>query len=201
MGAPVFYRLLWRLFSLWVKQDLLSCSNTHINTQLLLWQERLKPHILLMLRLCAQQSFEKCLLIRRTAASGWPNFSCFIEQKFSAAHQKLIIFYVCLGSVCTAVNGGGILDCWIAVTYHSRAWIWNFSLERDPLVIGPLFVSKGPQEGPPDVIHGVETHSWAFKHTAAGRQGRWVRTITKQTRERAHMRAHTHMHKYADGHN
>lgn len=54
---------------------------------------------------------------------------------------------------------GGIHDCWIAVTYHSRAWIGNFSLERDPLVIGPLFVSKGPQEGPPDVIHGVETHS------------------------------------------
>lgn len=56
---------------------------------------------------------------------------------------------------------------WLA-TYHSWAGIGNLSLERDPLVVGPLFVSKGPQEGPPDVIHGVETHSWAFKHTAAG---------------------------------
>lgn len=59
----------------------------------------------------------------------------------------------------------------LVATYHSWAGIGDFSLEGDPLVVGPLFVSKGPQEGPPDVIHGVETHSWAFKYTAAGGQG------------------------------
>lgn len=58
-----------------------------------------------------------------------------------------------------------------AVTYHSRAGIGDLSLERDPLVVGPLFVSKGPQKGPPDVIHGVETHSGTLKHTAAGGRG------------------------------
>lgn len=67
--------------------------------------------------------------------------------------------YICSGSVFREVNGDKGNDFWIAVTYHSRAWIGNFSLERDPLVVGPLFVSEGPQEGPPDVIHGVETHS------------------------------------------
>lgn len=56
-------------------------------------------------------------------------------------------------------------------TYHSWSWIGDFSLEGDPLVVGPLLVSKGPQEGPPDVVHGVETHSWAFKYTATGEQG------------------------------
>ncbi len=45
------------------------------------------------------------------------------------------------------------------LTYHSWTGIGDFSLEGDPLVVRPLFVSKGPQEGPPDVIHGVETHS------------------------------------------
>lgn len=57
------------------------------------------------------------------------------------------------------------------MTYHSRAGIRDLSLEGDPLVVGPLFVSKGPQKGPPDVIHGVETHSGALKHTAAGAEG------------------------------
>lgn len=57
------------------------------------------------------------------------------------------------------------------MTYHSRAGIRDLSLEGDPLVVGPLFVSKGPQKGPPDVIHGVETHSRALKHTAAGAEG------------------------------
>lgn len=56
------------------------------------------------------------------------------------------------------------------MTYHSRAGIRDFSLERDPLVVGPLFVSKGPQKGPPDVIHRVETHGRALEHTAAGQE-------------------------------
>lgn len=58
------------------------------------------------------------------------------------------------------------------MTYHSWAGIRDFSLEGDPLVVGPLFVSKGPQKGPPDVIHGVEAHSGALKHTAAGQEMR-----------------------------
>lgn len=68
---------------------------------------------------------------------------------------------------------------WQLMTYHSRAGIGDLSLERYPLIVGPLFVSKRPQEGPPDVIHGVETHSRAFKYTAAGGQGDRVKNIKK----------------------
>lgn len=68
-------------------------------------------------------------------------------------------------SECTAVQQNKtlltLLYGWVlgVITYHSWAGIRDFSLEGDPLVVGPLFVSKGPQKGPPDVIHGVETHS------------------------------------------
>lgn len=55
--------------------------------------------------------------------------------------------------------GGGTFETIPVITYHSWARIGDFSLEGDPLVVGPLFVSEGPQESPPDVIHGVETHS------------------------------------------
>lgn len=151
MAAPVFTTCCEECFH---------CGSNRIYCPAVtLWQEQLEHHILLMLRLCAQQSFEKHLLIKTAASWQRADLSGVVEQKFSANNQNLITFYICLGSVRTAANGGGIHDCWIAVTYHSRAWIGNFSLERDPLVIGPLFVSKGPQEGPPDVIHGVETHS------------------------------------------
>lgn len=46
----------------------------------------------------------------------------------------------------------------LLLPYHSWAGIGHFSLEGDPLVVGPLFVSERSQEGPPDVIHGVEAH-------------------------------------------
>jgi len=54
------------------------------------------------------------------------------------------------------------------VTYHAGAWVGDLSLEGDPLVVGPLFVSKGAQEGPPDVVHGVDAHGRAPEYTAAG---------------------------------
>ena len=56
------------------------------------------------------------------------------------------------------------------VTYHARAWVGDLALERDPLVVRPLFVSKGAQESPADVVHGVDTHRRAFEYTAAGRE-------------------------------
>lgn len=73
-----------------------------------------------------------------------------IELRFSPSEADHVFM---------ADSGDSVNDFWTAITYHSRAWIRNFSLERNPLVVGPLFVSKGPQEGPPDVIHRVETHS------------------------------------------
>ena len=54
------------------------------------------------------------------------------------------------------------------VTYHAGAWVGDLALERDPLVVRPLFVSEGAQESPADVVHGVDTHRRAFKYTAAG---------------------------------
>lgn len=77
------------------------------------------------------------------------------------------------------------------LTYHSRAWVRDFSLEWDPLVVGPLFVSKGPQECPPDVIHRVETHGRAFKYTAAGT---WRYGLEITTDTHMHPRAHTRTH-------
>lgn len=71
------------------------------------------------------------------------------------------------------------------LTYHSRAWVRDLSLEWDPLVVGPLFVSKGPQEGPPDVIHRVKTHGRAFEYTAAGTWRDRLETTT-------HTQTHTH---------
>lgn len=56
-------------------------------------------------------------------------------------------------------------------TYHSWSGVGDLSLEWDPLIVGPLFVSEGPQEGSADVVHGVETDGRASENTAAANNG------------------------------
>lgn len=61
-------------------------------------------------------------------------------------------------------------------TYHARARVGHLALEGDPLVVGSLLVGEGPQEGPADVVHGVETHGRALEHATAGPEGQWSDT-------------------------